>query len=108
MTYLTKVELAKILHKEVNASRGELVQFFHSNFYKEGLSEEQYLSAYNSFITELDEHLLNNKDFDLDKTFLKDRTFTSLKIPVKVRKQMELDYKEAQAYIEKIIREINE
>jgi hypothetical protein len=105
---LTKLELAKFLYKEVNASKEELIQFFHSNFYKEELSEEQYLSAYNSFITELDEHLLNNKEFNLDKTFLKDRTFTSLKIPVKVRKQMELDYKEAQAYIEKIIKEMNE
>ena len=108
MIYLTKVEIAKLLHKEVNASRGVLVQFFHSNFYKEELSEEQYLSAYNSFITELDEHLLNNKEFGLEQTFLKDRTFTSLKIPVKVRKQLELDYKEAQAYIEKIIKEMNE
>ena len=108
MTYLTKVELAKILHKEANASRGELVQFFHSTFYKEGLSEGEYLSSFNSFITELDEHLLNNKNFSLDDTFLKNRTFTTLKIPVKVRKQMELDYLEAQAYIEKIIKEMNE
>jgi hypothetical protein len=105
---LSKAELARYLSKQTNASNGVLVQFFHSTFYKEGLSEEQYLSAFNSFITELDEHLINNKDFSLDKTFLKDRTFTSLKIPVKVRKKMELDYLEAQAYVEKIIKEMNE
>lgn len=105
---LTKAEIARFLSKEVNTSKGELVQFFHSTFYKEGLSEGQYLSAYNSFITELDEYLLNNKDFSLDNTFLKNREFTTLKIPKKVLKQMEVDYLEAQAYIESVIKEINE
>ena len=105
---LSKAEIARYLNKEVNASNGDLVQFFHSTFYKDGLSEEQYLSAYNSFITELDEHLLNNKDFNLDKTFLKGRTFTSSKIPKKVLKQMELDYLEAQAYIEQVIKDLND
>ena len=104
---LSKAEIARYLNKEVNASKGDLVQFFHSTFYKEGLSEGEYLSSFNSFITELDEHLLNNKNFSLDDTFLKNRTFTTLKIPVKVRKQMELDYLEAQAYIEQVIKDLN-
>ena len=108
MTYLTKAEIARYLSKEVNTSNGVLVQFFHSTFYKEGLSEGQYLSAFNSFITELDEHLLNSKDFSLDDTFLKGKEFTTLKIPKKVLKQMELDYLETQAYIESVIKEIND
>ena len=105
---LTKAEIARYLNKEVNTSRGELVQFFHSTFYKEGLSEEQYLFAYNSFITDLDEYLLNNKDWSINDTFLKDRPFTTSKIPKKVLKQMEVDYLEAQAYIESVIKEIND
>lgn len=105
---LTKAEIARYLSKEVDTSKGELVQFFHSTFYKEGLSEEQYVSAYNSFIIDLDEHLLNNKDWSINNTNFENEEFTTLKIPVKVLKQMELDYKESQAYIQKVIDEINE
>jgi hypothetical protein len=104
---LTKAEIARHLNNQVNTSYGELVQFFYSTFYKEGLSEEEYLSAYTLFITELDEYLLNNQNWSLDDTFLKGRTFTTTKLPLKVRKQMELDYKEAQAYIEQINKELN-
>jgi len=108
MTYLTKAEIARYLSKEANTSNGVLVQFFHSNFYKEGLNEEQYLSAFKAFITELDEYLLNNKDWSINDTFLKDRPFTTSKIPKKVLKQMELDYLETKAYIESVIKEIND
>jgi len=105
---LTKPEIARYLSKEVDASKGELVQFFHSTFYKEGLSEEQYIPAFKSFIIDLDESILKTNDFSINDTFLKDKPFTTSKIPVKVLKQMQQDYKESQAYIDQIIREINE
>lgn len=105
---LTKPEIARYLSKEVDASKGELVQFFHSTFYKEGLSEEQYIPIFKSFIIDLDECILKTKDFSINDTFLKDKPFTTSKIPVKVLKQMQQDYKESQAYIDQIIKEINE
>jgi hypothetical protein len=105
---LAKAEIARYLNKEVNASKGDLVQFFHSTFYKEGLSEEEYLSSFNSFMVDLKECMLKTNDFSLDDTFLKGRTFTTSKIPKKVLKQMELDYLEAQAYIKSVIDEIND
>ncbi len=105
---LTKAEISRYLSKEVNTSKGELVQFFHSNFYKEGLNEEQYLSAYKLFILNLDEDLLYFSDWSIEKTHLKGVEFTTTKIPVKVLKQMQQDYKESQAYIQRVIDEINE
>jgi hypothetical protein len=105
---LTKLELAKLLYSKVNASRGELVQFFHSTFYKERLSEEEYVEDFISFQTELDTHLKQNKNWSIDDIFLKDKPFITSKIPVKVLKQMQRDYEEAQAYIDRIIKEINE
>lgn len=105
---LSKAEIAKFLHKETNASKGELVQFFHSTFYKVGMNEGEYLSAYNSFSIDLEECLLKTNDFSINDTFLRNKTFTTLKIPKKVLKQMELDHLEAKAYIEQVIREINE
>jgi hypothetical protein len=105
---LSKAEIARYLNKEVNASKGDLVQFFHSTFYKEGLNEGEYLSLFNSFMIDLKECMLKTNDFSLDDTFLKGRTFTTLKIPKKVLKQMELDYLEAQAYIEQVIRDLND
>ena len=108
MTYLTKAEIARYLSKEVNTSKGELVQFFHSNFYKEGLNEEQYLSAFKLFLIDLDNDLEYFKDWSIEKTHLKGIEFTTLKIPKKVLKQMELDYLETKAYIESVIKEIND
>jgi hypothetical protein len=105
---LTKAEIARYLSKEVNTSKGELVQFFHSTFYKEGLSGEEYIDDFLLFQTELNEHLEENKNWSLNDTFLKNKEFTTSKIPVKVLKQMQQDYKEAQAYIDQIIKEINE
>lgn len=104
---LTKLELAKLINSKVNASRGELVQFFHSTFYKERLSEEEYVEDFISFQTELHTYLEENKNWSINDTFLKDKPFTTSKIPVKVLKQMQQDYKEAQAYIDQIIKEIN-
>jgi len=104
---LDKASIAKLLHKETNASKAELVQFFHSTFYKIGMSEEEYVSAFKSFSIDLEECLLKTKDFSINDTFLKDRPFTTSKIPIKVLKKMELDYKETQAYIQSIIDEIN-
>ena len=76
---LSRAEIARYLNGEVNVSRGELVQFFHSTFYKEGLGEEQYLLAYNLFVIDLDKFLFEHKDLvGLDGTFLKDRPFTTL------------------------------
>ena len=105
---LTKPEIARYLSKEVDASKGELVQFFHSTFYKEGLSGDEYVSSFILFQTELNNYLEENKNWGINDTFLKDKPFTTTKIPVKVLKQMEQDYKEAQAYIEQVIKEINE
>ena len=105
---LTKLELAKLLNSKINASKNELVQFFHSTFYKERLSEEEYVSDFLLFQTELNTHLEQNKNWDINDTFLKDKPFTTSKIPVKVLKQMQQDYEEAQAYIQKVIDEINE
>ena len=105
---LSKAEIAKYLNKEVDASKGELVQFFHSTFYKEGLSKEQYIPAFKSFIIDLDECILKTNNFSINDTFLKDKPFTTSKIPVKALKQMQQDYKESQAYIDQIIKEINE
>ena len=107
MAYLTKAEIARFLNKEVNTSKGELVQFLHSTFYKEGLSEEQYLSAFKSFLIDLDKELEECKDWSIEKTHLKGIEFTTLKIPKKVLKQMEVDYLEAKAYIQSVIDEIN-
>ena len=104
---LSKVEIARYLNKEVNASKGDLVQFFHSTFYKEGLSEEEYLSTFNSFIIDLEECIANLKVTSSFDEIFKDRPFTTLKIPKKVLKQMELDYLESQAYIKSLIDEIN-
>jgi hypothetical protein len=105
---LTKAEIARLIASKVNASKAELVQFFHSTFYKEGLSEEEYVDDFLLFQTELDTHLEQNKNWSINDTFLKDKPFTTSKIPVKVLKQMQQDYKEAQAYIDQIIKEINE
>lgn len=105
---LTKLEIAKLLNSKVNASKGDLVQFFHSTFYKERLSEEEYVEDFISFKTELHTYLEENKDWNINNTFLKDKPFTTSKIPVKVLKQMQRDYEEAQAYIDQIIKEINE
>lgn len=104
---LTKPEIARLLTLKVNSSKAELVQFFHSTFYKNRLSEEEYVEDFNSFIIDLDECILKTNNFSLDDTFLKGRTFTTLKIPKKVLKQMEVDYLEAKAYIEQVVREIN-
>jgi hypothetical protein len=105
---LTKLELAKLLNSKINASKSELVQFFHSTFYKERLSEEEYVNDFISFQTELNTYLEENKNWSINDTFLKDKPFTTSKIPVKVLKQMQQDYEEAQAYIDQIIKEINE
>jgi hypothetical protein len=105
---LTKAEIARLIASKVNASKAELVQFFHSTFYKEGLSGEEYVDDFLLFQTELDTYLEQNKNWSINDTFLKDKPFTTSKIPVKVLKQMQQDYKEAQAYIDQIIREINE
>ena len=105
MSCLTKVEIAKLLNRELNASKGELVQFLHSNYYKEGLNEEQYLHTFKQFVIELDECLINFKNFTINDTFLKDKPFTTSKIPVKIKKQLELDYIEHQKYLEQDIKE---
>jgi hypothetical protein len=105
---LTKLELAKLINSKVNASRSELVQFFYSTFYKERLSEEEYVNDFILFQTELNICLEENKNWSINDTFLKDKPFTTTKIPVKVLKQMQQDYEEAQAYIDQIIKEINE
>jgi hypothetical protein len=104
---LTRLEIAKLINSETNASKGELVQFFHSNYYKGGLSEEEYVNNFLSFQTELDNYLKENKNWSIDSTFLKGKSFTTSKIPKKVLKQMELDYLENQKFIEQIIREID-
>ena len=105
---LTKAEIARLIASKVNASKTELVQFFHSTFYKEGLNGEEYIDDFLLFQTELDTYLEQNKNWSINDTFLKNKPFTTSKIPVKVLKQMQHDYKEAQAYIDQIIREINE
>ena len=105
---MIKLELAKLINSKVNASKAELVQFFHSTFYKERLSEEEYVNDFLLFQTELNTYLEENKNWSINDTFLKDKPFTASKIPVKVLKQMQQDYKEAQAYIDQIIKEINE
>ena len=105
---MIKAEIAKSIASKVNTSKAELVQFFHSTFYKERLSEEKYVDDFISFQTELHTHLEENKNWSINDTFLKDKPFTPSKIPVKVLKQMQQDYKEMQAYIDQIIKEINE
>jgi len=105
---LTKLELAKLLNSKVNASSSDLVQFFHSTFYKERLSEEEYVEDFISFQTELHTYLEENKNWSINDTFLKDKPFTPSKIPVKVLKQMQRDYEEAQAYIDQIIDKMND
>ena len=105
---LTRAEIARYLNKEVSASKSQLVQFFHSTFYKEGLSEEQYLFDYGLFISNLDEYLLEFEDWSIHDTFLKDKPFTTLKIPKKVLKQMEEEHIMMQNYIQSVIDEINE
>ena len=105
---LTKAEIARTIALKVNTSKAELVQFFHSTFYKEGLGEEEYVNNFLLFQTELDNYLEENKNWSLNDTFLKDKPFTTSKIPVKVLKQMQQDYDEAQAYIQKVIDEIND
>jgi hypothetical protein len=105
---MDKENIARYLNKKTNASKGELVQFFHSTFYKIGMVEDEYLSAFKVFLTDLDKELVESKDWSIEKTHLKGIEFTTLKIPKKVLKQMELDYLETQAYIEQVIRDLND
>lgn len=105
---LTKAEIARLIASKANSSKAELVQFFHSTFYKERLSEEEYVNNFLLFQTELDDHLEENKNWSINDTFLKDKPFTTSKIPVKVLKQMQHDYNEAQSYIQKVIDGIND
>ena len=105
---LTKSNIARYLSKETTASKPELVQFFHSNFYEEGLDEDSYLDYFIKFKNELDLFLLESKDWSIDNTFLKGKISIPPKLPKKVRMEMEKECRENQAYIKKIIKQINE
>jgi hypothetical protein len=105
---LTKPEIARLIDSKVNTTKCELVQFFHSNFYKERLSGEEYVNDFILFQTELDNYLKENKNWSINDTFLKDKPFTPSKIPVKVQKQLDLEYKELQDYIEKVSKEFKD
>jgi hypothetical protein len=105
---LTKLEIAKLINSKINSSKAELVQFFHSTFYKEGLSKEEYVSDFILFQTELDKCLEESKNWSINDTFLKDKSFTISKVPVKIQKQLDLEYKELQDYIKKVSKEFEE
>ena len=105
---MTKSEIARYISKSTTASNAEIVQFFHSNFYKERLNEEDYLDDFIKFKTELDECLLENKNWSIDNTFLKGKTSLPPKLPKKVKMEMERKYKEDQDYIKEVIRQIKE
>lgn len=105
---LNKPEIARTLNKNLNASTGEIVQYFHSSYYDETYELQDYLLSFKLFKLQLDDDLEFFKDWSLDKTFLKGQPFTTLKIPKKVLKHIEEYHIASKAYIEEVIRQINE
>jgi bacterioferritin (cytochrome b1) len=105
---LSKPIIARTLNKQLNASVGEITQYFHSSYYDESYELENHLLSFTAFRLQLNEDLEFFKDWSIDKTFLKDQPYTTLKIPKKVLKQMEEDHIKAKAYIDDVIRQINE
>ena len=104
---LDKVSIARLLNKNVGASNGELLQFFRSPLFKEDEHENELIESFLKFRKQLNEELEEFKDWSINDTFLKGVEYTTLKIPKKVLKQMELNYLETKAYIESVIKEIN-
>lgn len=100
--------IARTLNTELNASIGELTQYFHSSYYNESYELQDHLLSFTAFRLQLNEDIEYFKDWSIDKTFFKDQPYTTLKIPKKVLKQMEDDHIIAKAYIKEIIRQLNE
>lgn len=103
---LTKPQISRLIVSKVDTTKEILVQFFHSTFYKP--HSEDHVKDFMEFKKELNEFLEEYKDWSLEKTFLKGKTTEPVKIPKKVLKQMEEEYRETQEYIKEVIRQINE
>ena len=99
---LTKLELAKLLATTPNVmgSKGEIIQFFHSlQFDKDEENGSNVIEDFLYWRGELDKDLIEMKDFSLSDTFLKDKEYSTTKIPKKIQQQLDKEYKELQEYI---------
>jgi len=99
---MKRIEIAKLLATTPNvmASNGEIVQFFHSiQFVPDETNEGNILEDFMIFRGQLDKDLLDMNDFSLDKTFLANKEYTTLKIPKKVQIQLDKDREELEEYI---------
>ena len=98
----TKLSIAKLLSSTPNvmASKGEIVQFFHSPQFKPDEEQEgSIIEDFLSFRGQLDKDLLDLNDFSLDKTFLSGSEYKKLPIPKKVQIQLDKDREELENYI---------
>lgn len=99
---MKKLDIAKLLATTPNvmASKGDIVQFFHSNqFHPEEEIEGNHINDYLEFSKQLDADLLYLSDWSLDKTHLSGSVTIANVIPKKVQKQLELEAKELEDYI---------
>lgn len=99
---MKRIDIARLLASTPNvmASNGEIVQFFHSlQFVPDEEDEGNIIEDYLSFSGQLDKDLLDLNDFSLDKTFLANKEYTTLKIPKKVQVQLDKDREELEEYI---------
>jgi len=99
---MTKLEIAKLLANTpgVMASKEEIIQFFHSpQFIFEEEEEGNIIEDFMVFRGILDKDILDCKDWNIDKTFLKGKTTDLPKIPKKVQQQLDKERQELQDYI---------
>ena len=98
----SKLEIAKLLATTPNvmANESELLQFFRSpQYHPDDENEGNHIEDFHCFRNELDNHLLEYKNWSIENTFLKGRVFEKSKIPVKVQKQLEKERIELETYI---------
>lgn len=99
---ITKLDVAKLLSTTSNvfASQSELVQFFRSpQYHPEEEHIENNIDDFLTFRKQLDADLLELSTWSIEKSFLKGKTFTTSKIPIKIQKQLEREKQELEDYI---------
>lgn len=99
---MKKLEIAKLLATTPNvmATKEEIVQFFYSNQFHPGEEHEgNHIEDYLDFKGQLDKDLFFFSDWSLDKTHLSGSVTIANVIPKKVQKQLDLEAKELEDYI---------
>lgn len=99
---MKRIDISRLLASTPNvmASKGEIIQFFHSKqFFADETNEGSILEDFMTFRGQLDKDFLDMSDFSLDKTFLSGSAYTQLKIPKKVQDQLNKDREELEEYI---------